>query len=81
MAHVALGTLAPSTAPIQRSKSASANVVPNTVPYTPFGTMGLAPEVPTAEMGKSSKGCVRKRMGRAGTRCFCNGKMVKSGRC
>lgn len=82
MAHVSLGAYAPSTAPIQRSTQLGANVVANTVPYTPFGTMGLAPEVPTAEMGHKAGGsCHRHRMGKRGTRCFCNGKMVKSGRC
>ena len=81
MEHVTLGTLAPSSAPIRRSTPTSANVVPGTVPYTPFGApMGLTPEVPAAEMGKG-KSCVRKRMGKAGTRCFCGGKMVKSSRC
>lgn len=29
----------------------------------------------------SGKGCHRKRMGSAGMRCFCNGKLVRSSRC
>lgn len=67
MGHVNLGSLAPT--------NAGANVVPNTV------TMSLAPRVPQADMGKMGAGCRRKRMGRAGTRCFCDGKLVKSNRC
>ena len=82
MAHVSLGGLAPSTAPIQRSTSPSANVVPNTIPFTPLGTMGLAPQVPTAEMGHKAGGtCHKHRMGKVGTRCFCGGKMAKTNRC
>ena len=75
--HVALGSYAPSTAPITPTR-AGAGVVPNTVALTSYGQMGQAP---VATMGKMGPGCRRRRMGKAGTRCFCNGKLVKSGRC
>lgn len=65
--HVQLGAYAPS--------AQGANVVPNTVP------LSLTPTVPTAAMEKSRAGCHRKRMGKAGTRCFCSGKLVKNSRC
>ena len=59
--------------------TATPNVTPSySVP------MGQAPAVPTAEMGKGksrSSGCQMRRMGRAGTRCRCNGKLVKTSRC
>ena len=50
--------------------------------FASYGTMASAPQTPTAEMGKSRSGCHKKRMGAGrGSRCFCNGKMVKSHRC
>ncbi len=30
---------------------------------------------------KAGRGCHRKRMGAAGTRCFCGGKLSKTSRC
>lgn len=80
MGHVALGSYAPTTAPIVPVRQ-GAGVVPNTVPYTPYGTMASAPQTPTAQMGKARSGCRMQRMGRAGTRCRCNGKLVKTSRC
>ena len=72
--HVNLGSYAPSTAPIVPVQSGAG--------FTSYGQMGSAPQSPTAEMGKMGAGCRRKRMGaKRGTRCFCNGKMVKSSRC
>lgn len=71
--HVALGSYAPSTAPIVPVRTGAG--------FTSYGTMASAPQTPTAQMGRARSGCHRKRMGKAGTRCFCNGKLVKSGRC
>lgn len=84
MAHVSLGHLAPSSAPIKNSPRVGASVVPNTVPLTvSFGAqMGLTPAVPMAEMGhKSGKTCHMHNMGKAGMRCRCNNKLAKKGRC
>lgn len=76
MSHVQLGSYAPTTPAIPiYAATPGANVVPNTV------SMSLTPQVPEADMGKSRSGCHRKRMGRAGTRCFCSGKLVKNSRC
>lgn len=68
MNHVSLGSYAPSAVPIR------------SVP------MGQTPVGPTAEMGKkakrrSSSGCSMRRMGKVGSRCRCNGKLVKTSRC
>lgn len=78
--NVQLGNYAPSTV--------AANVVPNYAPSTVGASvvrntapLSLAPIAPTADLSKSRSGCHRKRMGRAGTRCFCNGKLVKNSRC
>ncbi len=68
--HVQLGSYAPSTAPIVPVRSGAG--------FTSYGQMG---QTPVATMGKSRSGCHRRRMGKAGTRCFCNGKLVKSRRC
>ena len=78
MSHVKLGSYAPTTQAVPiYAATPGANVVPNTV------SMSLTPEVPEADMGKAKMGagCRRRRMGRAGTRCFCNGKLVKTSRC
>ena len=68
--HVNLGNYAPTgvaTAPVAAYQGPSAH-------------MGQSPSAPMEQRRKSS-GCRRRRMGRAGTRCFCNGKLVKGGRC
>lgn len=68
--HVNLGSYAPTP-----------NVI-NPTPVTGIARMGLAPSVATAPMERAkASGCRRRRMGKAGTRCFCNNKLVKSGRC
>ena len=80
MAHVSLDGLASSTAPIQRSTRATSfggRVVPNSL--FSIASMGLAPQIPVAEMGHKSGGsCHRHRLDKRGTRCFCGGKMVES---
>lgn len=50
-------------------------------PTLPSPSMRILP-TSSALMGKRSKGCVLKNMGKGrGRRCFCNGKMVKTSRC
>ncbi len=61
------------TLPVPAAPTAGA--LPGAIPY------GVATLEQRRRRRRSGSGCSRRRMGRAGTRCVCNGKLARNSRC